>query len=57
MGRTHLIFITSDNMVNKIDNLDLTKSNPVISIPTKTVVGNSDIFAPIYVGYYMLFCD
>ena len=40
-------FITFDNMVNKINNLDLTKSNPLTSIPTKIVVGNSDIFAPI----------
>ena len=35
-------------MVNKINNLDLTKSNPLTSIPTKIVVGNSDIFAPIF---------
>ena len=31
-------------MVDKITNLDLTKSNPLTSIPTKIVVGNSDIF-------------
>ena len=34
-------------MVDKINNLDLTKSNPLTSIPTKIVVGKSDIFAPI----------
>ena len=39
--------ITLDNMVDKINNLDLTKSNPLTSIPTKIVVGNSDIFASI----------
>ena len=39
--------ITLDNMVDKINNLHLTKSNPLTSIPTKIVVGNSDIFAPI----------
>ena len=39
--------ITLDNMVDKINNFDLTKSNPLTSIPTKIVVGNSDIFAPI----------
>ena len=40
-------FITLDNMVNKISNLDITKSNPLTSIPTKIVIGNSDIFTPI----------
>ena len=40
-------FITLDNMGKKINNLDLTKSNPINSIPAKIVVGNSDIFAPI----------
>ena len=40
-------FNTLDHMVNKINNLDLTKSNPLTSIPTKIVVDNSDIFAPI----------
>ena len=39
--------ITLDNMVDKINNLDLTKSNPLTSIPTKIGVGNSNIFAPI----------
>ena len=39
--------ITLDNMVDKINNLDLTKSNPLTSIPTKIVAGNSDIFAII----------
>jgi len=34
-------------MINAINNLDPTKSNPLTSIPTKIVVGNSDIFAPI----------
>ena len=33
--------------INKINNLDLTKSNPLTSIPIKIVVGNSEIFAPI----------
>ena len=28
-------FITLDNMVNKMNHLDLTKSNPLTSIPTK----------------------
>ena len=46
-------FITLDNMVDKINNLDLTKSNPLTSIPTKVVVGNSDIFAPVlYNNFY-----
>ena len=40
-------FIVFDIMVNKINNLDLTTSDPQTSIPTKIVVGNSDIFAPI----------
>ena len=40
-------FVTLDNMIKKISNLDLTKSNPLTSIPTKIVVSNSDIFAPI----------
>ena len=40
-------FITLDNMVDKINNLDITKSNPLNSIPSKIVITNSDIFAPI----------
>ena len=48
LGKTFTFnFITLDTMVTKINNLDLTKSNPLTSIPTKIVVGNSDIFAPI----------
>ena len=39
--------ITLDHMVDKINNLDLTKSNPLTIIPNKIVVDNSDIFAPI----------
>ena len=31
-------FITLDNMVNKMNHLDLTKSNPLTSIPTKKLL-------------------
>ena len=39
-------------MGNKIRNLDLTKSNPLTSIPTKIVACNSDIFTPILCNNY-----
>ena len=42
-------YITLNNMVNTINNLDLTKSNPLTSIPTKIVVGNSDILYQYYI--------
>ena len=40
-------YIDLGDMINKIGNLDLTKSNPINSIPSKIVVANSDIVAPI----------
>ena len=49
LGRTFTFnFITLDTMDNIINKLDLTKSNPLTSIPTNIVVGNSDIFARQY---------
>ena len=45
-------FITLNNMGDKIKNLDLTKSNPLTSIPTKIIISNSDIFTSILYNNY-----
>ena len=40
-------FININNITEIINNLDISKSNPINSIPSKIIINNTDIFVPI----------